>query len=162
MILGYVEYFGIHRAVVCLGRNYPGDRRRFVYALDLRTAETLEVEVRLDFDVADVRAIYNYERDDAERRQEAFGAVFGPALAAHQAAERNQVIRDSLNFAWANCGGVPNQPLTAEHFERLRELFADRATPWWKHVTGLEDAAARQLALAYISRVLTEVQPKPV
>jgi hypothetical protein len=162
LILGYVEYFGIHRAVVCLGRNYAGDRRKSVYALDPRTSETLEVAVRLDFDVADVRAIYNYERDDAEKRQEAFGAVFGPTLAAHQAAERDRVIRDSLNFAWANCGGVPDQPLTAEHLERLKELFADRATPWWKHVTGLNDAAARQLALAYISHVLAVAQSTPV
>lgn len=162
LILGYVEYFGIHRAVICLGRNYSGDRRTSVYALDPRTSETLKVAVRLDFDVADVQAIYNYERDDAEKRQEAFGAVFGPALAAHQAAERDRVIRDSLNFAWANCGGVPDQPLTAEHLEKLKELFADRATPWWKHVTGLNDTAARQLALAYISHVLTVAQSPPV
>ncbi len=161
LILGYVEYFGIHRAVVCLGRNYAGDRRRSVYALDPRTSETLEVAVRLDFDIADVRAIYNYERDDAEKRQEAFGALFGPTLAAHQAAERDRVVRDSLNFAWANCGGVPDQPLTAEHLARLKELFADRATPWWKRVTGLSDAAARQLALAYISQVLAVAQSPP-
>ena len=119
----------------------------------------MDVAVRLDFDVADVRAIYDYERDDPGKRQEAFGAVFGPVLGSHQAAERDRVVRDSLNFAWANCGGVPDQPLTAEHVARLKELFADRATPRWKHVTGLGDAAARQLALAYISQVLA-VAPK--
>lgn len=161
LILGYVEYFGVHRAVVCLGRDYAGDRLRAVYALDPRTSEILDVAVRLDFDIADVRAIHDYERDDAEKRQEAFGAVFGPALGSHQAAERDRVVRDSLNFAWANCGGVPDQPLTAEHLERLKELFADRATPWWKHVTGLDDAAARQLALAYISQVLVAAQSTP-
>jgi hypothetical protein len=41
-------------------------------------------------------------------------------------------------------------------------LFADRATPWWKHVIGLSDAAARQLALAYISQVLVMAQSTPV
>ncbi len=158
LILGYVEYFGIHRAVICLGRSYGGDRLKSVYALDPRTGETLDVAVRLNFDVADVRAIYAYERDDAKKRQEAFGAVFGPALGSHQANERDRVVRDSLNFAWANCGGVPDEPLTAEHLERIKELFADRATPWWKHVTGLDDAAARQLALAYISHVLAVAQ----
>lgn len=162
LILGYVEYFGIHRAVVCLGRDYAGDRLRSVYALDPRTGQTLELAVCLDFGVADVRAIYDYERDDAKKRQEAFGAVFGPALGTHHAAERDRVIRDSLNFAWANCGGVPDQPLTAEHIARLKELFADRATPWWKHVTGLSDAAARQLALVYISQVLAVAQSRPV
>jgi hypothetical protein len=107
-----------------------------------------------------VRAIYDYERDDPGKRQEAFGAVFGPVLGAHQAAERNRVVRDSLNFAWANCGGVPDQPLTAEHLARLKELFVDRATPWWKHITGLDEPKARQLALAYISQVLAAAQSR--
>jgi len=88
--------------------------------------------------------------------------VFGPVLGSHHAAERDRVVRDSLNFAWANCGGVPDQPLTAEHLARLKELFADRATPWWKHATGLSDAAARQLALTYISQVLAVAQSAPV
>lgn len=158
LILGYVEYFGIHRAVICLGRGYAGKRLKAIYALDPRTGETLDVAVRLDFGVADVRAIYDYECDDAEKRQEAFGAVFGPALSDHQATERDRVVRDSLNFAWANCGGAPDQPLTAEHIARLKELFADQATPWWKHVTGLDAPAARQLAHAYISQVLAVAQ----
>jgi hypothetical protein len=161
LILGYVEYFGIHRAVVCLGRGHAADRLKAIYALDPRTGATLEVAVRLDFDVADVRATYNYERDSAEKRQEAFGAVFGPVLGSHRAAERDRVVHDSLNFAWANCGGVPDQPLTAEHLARLKELFADRATPWWRHVTGLSDMAARQLALAYISQVLNVARSTP-
>jgi hypothetical protein len=82
-------------------------------------------------------------------------------LGSHHAAERDRVVRESLNFAWANCGGVPDQPLTTEHLARLKELFADWATPWWKHVTGLGDAAARQLALAYISQVLAVAQSTP-
>jgi len=159
LILGYVEYFGIHRAVVCLGRDYAGGRLKSVYALDPRTGEPLDVAVRLDFDAADVRAIYNYERDDAEKRQEAFGIVFGPALSAHQTAERERVVRESLNFAWANCGGTPDQPLTAHHLAKLKALFADQATPWWKHATGLPDAAARELALAYIVQVLAPFTP---
>jgi hypothetical protein len=162
LILGYVEYFGIHRAVVCLGRDYASNRLKSVYALDPRMGELLQITVRLDFDVADIRAIYDYERDDAEKRQEAFGAVFGPALVAHQTGERERVVRESLNYAWANCGGVPDQPLTAEHLKRLKELFADRATPWWKHATGLNDAAARQLALTYINYVLATAQSTPV
>jgi hypothetical protein len=161
LILGYVEYFGIHRAVVCLGRDHAGDRLKAVYALDPRIGETVEVAVRLDFDVADVHAIYNCERDNAEKRQDAFGAVFGPVLGSHRAAERDRVVRDSLNFAWANCGGVPDQPLTPAHLARLKELFADRATPWWRHVTGLGDAAARCDFLEKIWSGRRDSNPRP-
>lgn len=158
LIFGYVEYFGIHRVVALLGRDYHGDRIRSVYAIDPRTSEALDVAVRLDFNHADVPAIYEYERDDAERREEAFRAVFGPVLASQHAAERDRVVRDSLKFAWDNCGGIQDQPLTAEHLARLIELFADRATPWWKHATGLDDAAARLLALTYITQVLAALK----
>ncbi|MDA8049621.1 MAG: hypothetical protein M0002_06390 [Rhodospirillales bacterium] len=40
-------------------------------------------------------------------------------------------------------------------------MFVDQATPWWKHVTGLDEPAARQLALAYISQVLAAAQSTP-
>ncbi|WP_249196173.1 hypothetical protein [Gluconobacter kondonii] len=85
---------------------------------------------------------------------EAADAIFGSILSAQQTAEGEHVVRESLDFAWANCGGVPDQPLTTEQLERLKELFVKRSTPWWKHVKGLDEAAARQFALAFIENVL--------
>lgn len=85
LILGYVEYFGTHRAVACLGRSYTGDAAKSVYALDPRTGDALDLTLRLDFDASsDIAAIYNYEMDDPTGRQEAFASVFGPALRARQ------------------------------------------------------------------------------
>ena len=69
---------------MCLGRGYTGKAVKRVYALDPRSGAELELSVRLTFDEADIKAIYDYERDDAAGRQNAFGNVFGPALRAHQ------------------------------------------------------------------------------
>ncbi|WP_238331413.1 MULTISPECIES: HNH endonuclease [unclassified Acetobacter] len=154
LILGYVEYFGIHRAVVCLGRDYTCNRLQSVYALDPRTGEQLEVAVSIDLDAEEIRAIYDCEHVKAEKRLEVVGAMLDSISDAQQTAEGEYMVRESLNFAWANCGGVPGQPLTTEHLERLKELFVKRSTPWWKHVKGLDEAAARQFAIAYIENVL--------
>nr|WP_016738504.1 MULTISPECIES: hypothetical protein [Gluconobacter] len=154
LILGYVEYFGIHRIVVCLGRDYVCNRLQSVYALDPRTGGQLQVAVHIDLDAEDIRAIYNCERVNEEKRLEAAGAILGSISGAQHTAEGEHVVRESLDFAWANCGGVPGQPLTTEHLERLKELFVKRSTPWWKHVTGLDEAAACQFAFAYIENVL--------
>jgi hypothetical protein len=154
LVLGYVEYFGIHRAVVCLGRDYTGEAVQRVYALDPRSGKDLEVSVRLDFDEADITAIYNYERDDHAARQAAFGEVFGPALRAHQEEEGKRVVQDALKYAWENSGAEPQGPRTAIDFANICRLFADRATPWFQHVTGLPEDLARLQALGYIDGVL--------
>jgi hypothetical protein len=154
LVLGYVEFFGVHRAVVCLGRDYTGEAVKRVYAFDPRSGAELELSVRLAFDEADIKAIYNCERDDAAGRQNAFGNVFGPALRAHQENERNRAFEEALQYAWANCGAEPGALLTAGDFANIGRLFADRTTPWLQHVTGYTEEAARRRALAFIDLVL--------
>lgn len=154
LILGYVELFGIHRAVVCLGRGYTGDAVERVYAFDPRSGAELDLRVQLSFDEEDIRAIYNYERDDAAGRQAAFGNVFGPALSAHQEREGARAIQEALQHALTNCGAEPNARFTAVDFANIRRLFADQATPWFQHVTGLPERLARLQALAFIDHVL--------
>ncbi|WP_215763245.1 HNH endonuclease [Acetobacter sp. P1H12_c] len=154
LILGYVEYFGIHRIVVCLGCDYASNRLKSVYALDPRTGNELQVAVHIDLDAEDMRAIYNCERVNVKKRLEVADAILSSISAAQQTDESEHVVRESLDFAWANCGSVPGQPLATEHLERLKELFVKRSTPCWMHVKGLDEAAARQFALSYIENLL--------
>lgn len=154
LILGYVEYFGIHRIVVCLGRDYTSNRLQSVYALDPRTGKELQVAVHIDLDAKDIRAIYNCERVNVKKRLEVADAILSSISSAQQTDEGKHVVRESLDFAWTNCGGVPGQPLETEHLDRLKELFVERSMSWWKHVKGLDETAARQFALAYIENLL--------
>lgn len=153
LILGYVEYFGIHRIVVCLGRDYTSNRLQSVYALDPRTGKELQVAVHIDLDAKDIRAIYNCERVNMKKRWEVANAILSSISREQQTDEGKRVVRESLDFAWTNCGGIPGQPLATEHLDRLKELFVERSMPWLKHV-GLEEMAARQFALAYIEDLL--------
>jgi hypothetical protein len=154
LILGYAEYFGIHRAVVCLGRGYSGEAVKNVYALDPRTGAELKLSVRLDFGTADVEAIYDYQMDDVAGRQAAFGAVFGPALAAQHQAEWKRVAKEALAYAWANCGASENEMLTEEHKRTISRLFAERVVPFVLHAGGATEESARRRAEAFVDFVI--------
>jgi len=154
LILGYVEYFGVHRAVVCLGRGYRGEAVKCIYAIDPRNGATFDLSVRLAFDEADIEAIYDYRMDDASGRQEAFGQVFGPALHAQREAERSRVFKEALDYAWANCGAEQNEMLTTQNMATISELFAERVMPWLQHVEGASAETARRQAKAFADFIL--------
>lgn len=154
LILGYVEFFGVHRAVVCLGRGYVGEALKCVYAIDPRTGAELDLAVRLAFDEADIEAIYDYRMDDAAGRQDAFGAVFGPALAAQHEAERKRVFKEAFDYAWANCGAVENEMLTDEHKRTIARLFAERVVPFLLRAGAGTEQAARSRATALADFVI--------
>jgi len=154
LVLGYTEFFGVHRAVVCLGRGYEGAPVRSVYAIDPRIGEDLDLSVRLDFEAADIEAIYDYRMDDAAGRQEALGQVFGPALQAQQAAERDRVFKEALDYAWVNCGAIRDAMLTPKDMARIAQLFSERAAPWIQHVAGVSEDAARGQAKAFADHIL--------
>jgi hypothetical protein len=154
LILGYAEYFGIHRAVVCLGRGFVGEPAKAVYGIDPRTGDELDLAVRLGFTAAQIEAIYDYQMDDAAGRQHAFGLVFGPALRAQHEAERTRVIKDAFDYAWENCGATPNAMLTAQDQQTICRLFAERTVSWLQHATGANEQVARQQAEAFAAFVL--------
>ena len=66
-VLGYVEYFGFQKIVVCLSSNYRGPARELTYAINPLTGEELDVEIVLHLTPDDIREIYDYKRWDDER-----------------------------------------------------------------------------------------------
>jgi hypothetical protein len=154
LILGYAEYFGIHRAVVCLGRGFAGEPARAVYAIDPRTGTTLDLTIHLAFSADEVEAIYEYKMIPEGAMQEAFGNVFAPALKAQHEAERDRVVREAAKYAFANCGAKEGDMLTEEHMKILSFLFAQRVTPMLLHASGARDQAARRRAAALADHIV--------
>jgi len=154
LVLGYGEYFGVHRAVLCLGRDYEGEAVRRVYALDPRKGAELDLAVHLPFNDADIAAIYDYQMDDAAGRQAAFGAVFAPVLQRRREAEWSLVAKEAFDYAWANCGATPNTMLTDKDKRAIVRLFADKAAPFLTRVVGLDQQAARHHAEVFARYIL--------
>jgi hypothetical protein len=145
LILGYAEYFGIHRAVVCLGRGFAGVPVKAVYALDPRTGTRLKLAVRLDFNAAEIGEIYDYKMIPEDAIQEVFAQVFAPALKAQHEAEKDRVLKEAAEYAMANCGAQIGELLTEEHIKKLSGLFVERLTPLLLHSWGRYRATRRFL-----------------
>lgn len=127
---------------------------KHIYALDPRTGIELDLSVRLDFSVADIESIYDYQMDDVSGRQSAFGAVFGPALAAQRESEWKRVWKEALDYAWANCGATENEILTDEHMRTISRLLAERIVPLALHAGGTTEQEARRRVKAFVDYVI--------
>lgn len=130
LVLGYAEYFGIHRVVLCLGRTHKGSAIKGVYAIDPRNGKKLDLKVHLRFSEREIEAIYAYEMIPDGSMQAAFASVFPAVLKRQHEAERARVIGAAVEYAFANCGAKPGEMLTEEHIKKLSGLIGQRMTPW--------------------------------
>lgn len=134
LVLGYAEYFGVHRVVVRLGRGYAGHKVQACYAVDPRTGDKLELSIRFGFNEADIQDIFDYKRIPDGAIQEAFAKVMPAAIKRQFEAERERVTREAAEYAFANCGAKPGERLTKEQVQRLSRLMVDRLKPYVLHL----------------------------
>jgi hypothetical protein len=80
LLLGYVEYFGFHRAVVCLSEAYGGAAINGCYAIDPTIGTELPLSVRLEFTPADIVDIFEYRHCNEKDVRRAADEVFGPGM----------------------------------------------------------------------------------
>jgi hypothetical protein len=133
LILGYAEYFGVQRVVVCLGRNYRGERIQTCHAIDPRIGEQVELSVQLDFSEADIAEIYEYKMIPDGAYAEAFAKVMPAALERQFEDEKTRAIREATEYAFANCGAKPGEMLTDQQRTKLFRLAAERLAPFALH-----------------------------
>ena len=130
LLLGYVEYFGVQRVVVCLSDTYEGAAFNRAYAIDPTKGREIDVSVRLPFSVTDVAAIYDYKKFPGGALQRAFSEVIPAALKKKFEKEKDRVISDAVEYAFANCGAKIGEVLTAEQTWKLSRLAAERVVPF--------------------------------
>ena len=95
LVLGYVEYFGIHRAVVELGLNYTSREVRAIHGFDPRSAEVLPLRIDMPFDDEEVRAIFDYQRIPHGAQEEAVRQVLPQALKRLAESEQERVFGEA-------------------------------------------------------------------
>jgi hypothetical protein len=130
MLLGYVEYFGVQRVVVCLSQSYAGPPLARSYGLDPTTGKTIPLQVDLPFSVVDVHAIYNYEKIPDGGIERAYAEVVPTALKRSFELEKARAIKDASKYAFENCGAKPGDILTTEQMRKVAALAAERMMPF--------------------------------
>ncbi|MEN9862904.1 MAG: hypothetical protein RLZZ601_668 [Pseudomonadota bacterium] len=134
LVLGYAEYFGIHRVVVCLGKGYCGEVVKSSYAIDPRTGKELYLSVNLDFNESEIDAIYRYEMIPNGAIEAAFHAVMPAALKKKDDFERERVIAEATEYAFKNCGAKYGEILTESQVKKLSSLLLEKLTPYIMHM----------------------------
>jgi hypothetical protein len=122
LLLGYLEYFGVHRVVVCLSRSYSGSTMKGSYGLNPLTGQTVSVSVTLPFSLDDIQAIYDYRKIPEGAVARAFSEVVPSALERQFEREKTRVIAEATRYAFANCGAKEGDLRTEEQKAKLPGL----------------------------------------
>ncbi|MBR1090786.1 HNH endonuclease [Bradyrhizobium manausense] len=130
LLLGYVEYFGLHRIVVCLSQSYSGPVIEQSYGLNPLTGQAVSVRVGLPFSVEDLQAIYDYKKIPEGSIERAFAEVVPAALKRSFEQEKTRAIAYATKYAFENCGAKKGEMLTEDQKARLPPLVVEGLMPF--------------------------------
>jgi len=125
-LLGYVEYFGIHRIVVDLSDNYEGESFNHVFAIDPTSAKNLIIEINLSLSKKEIEDIYNNNQLYDGSFNKALEQTIPIILANKNRKRMMEEIDKSFRYAWDNCGAKKDEFLTEAHISKLSDLLTKK------------------------------------
>ncbi len=132
-VVGYVEYFGVQRVILCLSDSYEGDDISNTYAINPITGEELSLIVELELSNADIREAYDYKKIPEGTVEAAFHKVIPTGLKASFEKEKERVLSQAVKHAFENCGAREGEMLMPEHVDKLTELMMEKLQPFILH-----------------------------
>ena len=132
-LLGYVEFYGLWRMVLCLSETYSGPDFSRTYAIDPIKGEELDISVNLDFSVSEIREAYEYERYDDELFLESICDVFDTAREIGFNREMERVIKNAVSVAVLKSGAKEGDILTDEQAWQLPKDIVEGMMPFITH-----------------------------
>lgn len=131
MILGYVEFYGHKRMLVCLSDNYTGSSFENIYALNPIDGKELELICNLQVSRQDIEDCYNYMLIPDGSIENALNDVMPTAIQGNFEKEKDQVINAAVQYAFENCGAAYGDELTDEQKNRLIGLIQEKLMPFF-------------------------------
>lgn len=132
-ILGYVEFFGVHRMAICLSSFYEGEEFTNCYAINPLNGRLLNIEVNLNLSPDDIQETYNYKKYSSGAIEAALEQVVPLGLSASFEKEKTRVINKAVKYAFANCGAKEGEILTEEQKNKLSGLAIEKMLPFLIH-----------------------------
>lgn len=133
-LIGYAEFFGARRVVVCLATMYSGPPIHVVYSIDPRTSEHLSVSCNLSITKDELRAAYDYEKIPDGSIEAAFAPILRGAYLRSHERERERVIGRAVDYAFKNLGVAEGEILTNEDLWKLSSLVTEHMTTYLERV----------------------------
>ena len=137
LLLGYVEYYGFRRMMICLSDQYLGEKFSNAYAINPVTGETIDLRVAISLQENKIPALFNGELYSAQETKKALSDVVGPRLQQTQEAERKRVIDEAIDLAVKKSGCGEGECFTEEHIKKMSLEIVERITPYILHLKNL-------------------------
>jgi hypothetical protein len=127
LVLGYLEYFGSVRTVMCLSKSYQGNFLKATYAIDPITGEEIaDVGVSLNFNEQDIQDIYNYKKLPQDKQEAAYSRVIAYAS---KKKHHDRLFNIAHKKALDDCGIASFEKMTDEllpcYFSSLTAKLAE-------------------------------------
>lgn len=132
-LIGYVEYFGVYRMVVCLSSSYEGQEFSSTYAINPVSGEELKTSVDLIFSNDDIQDIYDYKKIPDGAMKNAFHKVIPARMSTSFEEEKKRVINYAVLYAFSNCGVKEGETLMLEDIEKVLSLIMEKLEPFLLH-----------------------------
>lgn len=132
-VIGYVEYFGVQRVVLCLAGSYEGSDLSDTYAINPITGEELTLLVDLNLSNPEIREAYDYKKIPKGSVEAAFNEVIPTGMKASFEKEKDRVLNEAVKHAFENCGAKEGEMLMPEHANKLTGLIMEKLEPFILH-----------------------------
>lgn len=132
-VIGYVEYFGVQRVVLCLSSSYEGDDISNTYAINPITGQELNLDVELNLSNEEIREAYNYKKIPDGSVEDAFDKVIPTGIKTSFDKEKDRILNEAVQHAFKNCGAKEGELLMPEHINKLTTLMMEKLEPFILH-----------------------------
>ena len=133
-LIGYVEFFGVYRMVVCLSDHYTGTPLFNYYAIDPSSGQELHLDLDLSLSEEEVRCACSNEEDYSGNMV----GAFQKALAIGQSMSFGREQRKVVERAWKECittlGFSSGQTLTREEIVALSKCITAKMLSFLTHL----------------------------
>ena len=128
-ILGYVEYFGFQKMVICLSSDYSGPVREQSYAVNPLTGAGLDIDVDLNLSADDIPAIYDFERWDHEHAKADLGNVLTICREIDRDSAIRRAVEEAIEYACVQMGLQDGDILSDERILEFSNYAFEKIAP---------------------------------
>ncbi len=135
-ILGYIEFYSLHRVVLCLSESYSGRDFQNLYAIDPVKGEEILIDIDLSLPMSEVRSAFDYEKYDVDVLLTAVHSLFGHIVEVDFKREQERVIRDAVEYAFGDRDAEPGEDLGDDQAHQITEKIMEKLIPFLQHNAG--------------------------
>lgn len=135
VLWAYIEYFSVHRGLVCLSTSYKGENFQEYYAINPKTAQKID---NLEFAFLDISKehlinIIQDNKHSIEERTKILNTLVPVQLSENDENEFQRVLSKSINTAFKDCGAEEGEMLQEHHINNVINTLLEEMTPWINH-----------------------------